>query len=509
MPKTQKRKVATKSKKRSSRQIKSTPKFSKRSLSLFGIVFALIGGFVLYRAFAATNTVHWWGTLNSSTQTKSWELTTGTGTMGITFSNNTADLTLTVKNSAKVVVGTLKSKGKTDVKLSLPVTADKYTISIAAPSRITSKKGYSIRISYPSKDVVAPTAIISKPLNAETVQGTVDFTAVAQSSNGISKVEFMVDSKIVGTDTTSPYGVRWNTTTVANGQHILSVKSYDTTGLSATASGSVEVKNTVTTPTEPPPPTTSGCVSGSVAAPCIGGPTSGASGWGTPVFVDEFNATALDTNKWAPCWFPGSFKGSDTCGEMNDSVTRKSNVRMEGGAVVLRQSSTQENSASDVGSLINTHPTQVGSGKGFQMGDGHFAEARVHFPGNGTNCYNWPAWWINGPESGFSDGEIDVAEIGGSGVMGTNYHFDRGNGREITQNKISGYWCGGYHVYGVDRRDGQNIIYFDGKQVASYPTYDNGAPQYLIFNVGYKSGKTPATGAASDVRVDYVRVWKK
>lgn len=262
----------------------------------------------------------------------------------------------------------------------------------------------------------------------------------------------------------------------------------------------------------PAAPTGSGCYVGGVPAPCTGGPATGASGWGAPVFADEFNGTALDTAKWSPCWFPASFPGSDICGEMNDSKTSKANVRMENGAVVLRQSTTTENSASDVGALINTQPLQVGgsasSTKGFQMGLG-YAEARVYFPGNGTNCYNWPAWWINGPISGMSDGEIDVAEIGGTGTMGSNYHFDRGNGHEMTQNRIAGYWCDGYHIYGVDRQAGRNVIYYDGRQVASYASYDNAAPQYLIFNVGYKTGKTPMSGPASDVRVDYVRVWQK
>lgn len=258
-------------------------------------------------------------------------------------------------------------------------------------------------------------------------------------------------------------------------------------------------------------PPNGGCAVNGVLAPCIGDANTGASNWGNLVFSDEFNASTLDTNKWSPCWFPGSFNGSDACGVMNDSVTRKSNVSVKDGFAVLRQSSTQEDSMSDSGSLINTDPSQVGSGGGFQMGSGHYAEARVYFPGNGSNCYNWPAWWINGGKLGFSDGEIDVAEIGGSGRMTTNYHFDRGNGREIKQFTIgSGSdWCDTYHIYGVDRQKEQNIIYVDGVEATRYPTYDNGAPQYLIFNVGYKTGKTPMSGAASDVKIDYVRIWKK
>ena len=252
-----------------------------------------------------------------------------------------------------------------------------------------------------------------------------------------------------------------------------------------------------------------GCMAAGLQAPCIGSQQTGGTGWGSPVFQDEFNGTSLDTNKWAPCWFPGSLNGADTCGVMNDSVTLKSNVRVADGSVILTQSSVQENSASDQGALINTHPSQVGAGKGFMMGDAYFAEARVYFPGDGTNCYNWPAWWINGPLSGFSDGEIDVAEMGGTGKMTTNYHYDTGTGHQATQLTVPGYWCDGYHIYGVDRQVGQNVIYMDGQEVTRYQTHDGGADQYLIFNVGYKTGKTPMAGSASDVKVDYVRVWKK
>lgn len=251
-----------------------------------------------------------------------------------------------------------------------------------------------------------------------------------------------------------------------------------------------------------------GCRSGDSFVPCVDNGTG--TSWTNMVFSDEFSGTSLDTNKWAPCFFPGAFPGSDVCGKMNDSQTLKSNVRVESGNAVLRQTTVAENDSTDKGALIMSLPSEV-EGQGFVMTDGHFAEARVYFPGNGTNCYNWPAWWINGNQSGFGDGEIDVAEIGGTGRMTSNYHFDRGNGREITQFTIGpgSDWCDTYHIYGVDRRQGLNVIYVDGQEVTRYPTYDGGAEEYLIFNVGYKSGKTPKAGPASDVKIDYVRVWKK
>lgn len=241
-----------------------------------------------------------------------------------------------------------------------------------------------------------------------------------------------------------------------------------------------------------------GCTSSGQPAPCIGGPATGAGGWGALVFGDEFDGTSLDTAKWAPCWYPESFTG-DRCGTMNESVTDKRNVAVGGGAAVLTQA------ARDSGALINSDP-DAGAGTGFMMGAG-FAEARVYFAGSGTTVYNWPAWWINGPESGYGDGEIDVAE--GLGSMTSNYHYDRGSGHVANNSgTIPGTWAAGWHTYGVHRKAGENIIYYDGREVRRYPTYDNLAPESLIFNIGTKESRTMVFGPQSQMRVDYVRVWR-
>lgn len=56
-----------------------------------------------------------------------------------------------------------------------------------------------------------------------------------------------------------------------------------------------------------------------VVAPCIGSAATGASGWGSPTFDDEFNSSSIDTSKWVvegprqpnnpqeyACYSPGS-----------------------------------------------------------------------------------------------------------------------------------------------------------------------------------------------------------
>jgi hypothetical protein len=57
----------------------------------------------------------------------------------------------------------------------------------------------------------------------------------------------------------------------------------------------------------------------------------------------------------------------------------------------------------------------------------------------------------------------------------------------------------------VHRQATKNDIYFDGKLIRSYSTGDKLAAHELIFNTGWKSGKTYGAGAV--LKVDYVRVW--
>ena len=55
-----------------------------------------------------------------------------------------------------------------------------------------------------------------------------------------------------------------------------------------------------------------------------------------------------------------------------------------------------------------------------------------------------------------------------------------------------------------------NTVYWDGQQVAQYHTTDGGAPEWFLLNVGDgKSGGKQVIGAASRIKVDYVRWWNK
>ncbi|HEY8208327.1 MAG TPA: Ig-like domain-containing protein [Myxococcaceae bacterium] len=97
-----------------------------------------------------------------------------------------------------------------------------------------------------SSDTTPPTASVTAPTAGSTVSGNVTVSANASDNVGVTSVEFYVDgTTLIGTDTTAPYSVTWNSTTVANGSHTLTAKAYDAAGNSATSSGvTVTVNNT-------------------------------------------------------------------------------------------------------------------------------------------------------------------------------------------------------------------------------------------------------------------------
>jgi hypothetical protein len=132
---------------------------------------------------------------------------------------------------------------------------------------------------------------------------------------------------------------------------------------------------------------------------------------------------------------------------------------------------------------------------------GGYAEARIYFPGSGTTLYNWPAWWTSGPNWP-AGGEWDICE--GLGTMTSSYHSTTTN---VLLGTTPGVWSGGFHVYGLHRLADRGDIYYDGVLVQSHASSDNGAPQYMILNVG--AGYGPAVyGTGSQVKVDYVRAWE-
>ncbi|MCU1268425.1 MAG: peptidase and in kexin sedolisin [Acidobacteria bacterium] len=99
-------------------------------------------------------------------------------------------------------------------------------------------------------DNSGPVTILTAPANGGFVSGTaVAMTATASDNVAVSKVEFYRDGNVLlGTDTSSPYSLNWNSTTVTGGAHTLFVVAQDTSG-NRTTSASVVVTVDNTAPT--------------------------------------------------------------------------------------------------------------------------------------------------------------------------------------------------------------------------------------------------------------------
>jgi hypothetical protein len=84
----------------------------------------------------------------------------------------------------------------------------------------------------------APMVTLTAPVPGATVSSTVPLTATASASSTygltVTSVEFLIDGMAVGTVTSSPYTLMWNSTTVTKGSHSLTAKVTDSAGGTAT-----------------------------------------------------------------------------------------------------------------------------------------------------------------------------------------------------------------------------------------------------------------------------------
>ena len=118
-------------------------------------------------------------------------------------------------------------------------------------------------------DTVAPSVSITSPAANATLSGTVNVTATASDNVAVASVQFKVDGANTGAAITSaPYAYSLNTTTLSNGNHVLTAIATDTSNNSATsASVGVTVSNTASPDTTPP--------TISITAPASGASVSG------------------------------------------------------------------------------------------------------------------------------------------------------------------------------------------------------------------------------------------
>src|SRR6266487_1520819 len=126
-----------------------------------------------------------------------------------------------------------------------PATTGSHTLmvtAIDAASNTGSSSPISVTVSTLSG---GPKVSITDPVAGEVLYGTVNVSISATASIGIKSVKFSVDNTLIGTYTTYPYYLLWNTSTYATGLHTITATATDASGISSSYSIPVEVNTTI------------------------------------------------------------------------------------------------------------------------------------------------------------------------------------------------------------------------------------------------------------------------
>ncbi|MEK7207657.1 MAG: Ig-like domain-containing protein [Pseudomonadota bacterium] len=94
-------------------------------------------------------------------------------------------------------------------------------------------------------DTVAPAVSLTAPASAAVVKGAIAISASATDNVGVAGVSFLLDGVALGSeDTAAPYTQAWDTTTAAEGAHLLKARARDVVGnIAESGAITVTVKN--------------------------------------------------------------------------------------------------------------------------------------------------------------------------------------------------------------------------------------------------------------------------
>lgn len=82
----------------------------------------------------------------------------------------------------------------------------------------------------PPGDSVAPTALVTQPVNGSTIGNKATVVASGQDNVGITKMELFIDGQLKGTSSSGSISYNWNSRKASRGIHTITVKAYDAAG---------------------------------------------------------------------------------------------------------------------------------------------------------------------------------------------------------------------------------------------------------------------------------------
>ncbi len=102
-----------------------------------------------------------------------------------------------------------------------------------------SNRATSGNATFTTPDSTAPAVSLTAPADGASVSGTVALAATAGDNVGVTRVDFYVDTTLVGSDATVPYTASWDSALYADGSHTVRAEAYDAAGNSRSTSVNV------------------------------------------------------------------------------------------------------------------------------------------------------------------------------------------------------------------------------------------------------------------------------
>lgn len=106
----------------------------------------------------------------------------------------------------------------------------------------------------PTADTTAPSISFLIPDANSTLIGTANIQVTATDNVGVTEVQFLIGTTVIGTDNTSPYAVSVNTLSYNNGSYVLTATAKDAAGNVTTVTRTVSISNQIETPVPPSSP---------------------------------------------------------------------------------------------------------------------------------------------------------------------------------------------------------------------------------------------------------------
>lgn len=135
-------------------------------------------------------------------------------------------------------------------------TSYSYTVKALDAANNTSAASNTLSVATPAAPDTEPPVVQLTSPQAGTVRDSVTMSANASDNRGIASVAFYANDYLIGTDTSAPFAITWDTQLAPDSTVAVTAVARDTSGNSKTASSvTVSIDNIVSDTTPPGPPT--------------------------------------------------------------------------------------------------------------------------------------------------------------------------------------------------------------------------------------------------------------